>query len=1005
MSNGDGGLKGQFGVGDPKASSQNTPTTQDTGSDKQAQDFTAAFQQEQGVINGHLQYTAVNAESARHDPLAARRDAMFGAFQSALAKIDRNNPSKAQGDIDKVLGEARALSGAAGSFRQQAEKAKTDWDSRQGKYDDAVRQVEELQAWGDAKAPALRGLMDGIRTQTNQRQYPQAVSTLDQVLPKLAPIYEEYLRQKEAKPRYEQQLAEQSGRLDPLKAADRPSQPMAAKAGEADAALGQARAKADGRDFVAGLEQMQTVQTAVDELDKLTNDPERAKFLADIGGVDQIVQPPSGTTFRSQEADWSSLTSLKDQIAPAGDGGDYAGANGMLADLKEKGDAFAAKHSELEQQKQAYEEALAQALPRLQAASVSEPHYAKLQPMLDELTAVQTQAESAAQSEEYEQALTQVQDVSAKLDTLEQAKTEIDEQKQAYETALAEVKPRLDAVSVSDPQYAKLQTQRDELTKLQADMEAAATSGDFARAQQLLEDLKSKLDAFDEARKEIDGKKQEFDDALAALRPKLELADKPAPTKTIETTRAEIVKGKADIDAAALANDYEVGLKAVQALEPKLDSYAEVLKTFEAQKTEYDTALKALQPRLAQALEVKNDKLKDKKDALATGQKTMEAAALLGNYEEALKISKDLATQLDTFEKEAAEADSGVSLGGEVSIREKEFPLAKAAYAKGVGKIGGSVKFAPAPGADTKGAKKEAVESAVLQTAQDVISKGKWEIGAGPKLNPKDKQLSLAVGVTFSCEWGPVKGEYTPIEVSLVNVDPKNGITGPKVSLISVAISYKHESMKVDVGGVVIEFSFTGSFAVEITPDWAAIAQWAIKELAIQTAEGAIAVDGAALASAAAVIVLPLAAAAAIGFGMYQEARNMQATSQAIQTALPARKKAAQAATSYAKVLTGGSGGGDEGSQHAEAQIAQLMKQTNATREEVVAAITKAQGGWAAIRARELQRIKDHMYAQACQAFDEGHKADFGIIERQGPDWGYRGSFRKMLRMILYADD
>ena len=82
-----------------------------------------------------------------------------------------------------------------------------------------------------------------------------------------------------------------------------------------------------------------------------------------------------------------------------------------------------------------------------------------------------------------------------------------------------------------------------------------------------------------------------------------------------------------------------------------------------------------------------------------------------------------------------------------------------------------------------------------------------------------------------------------------------------------------------------------------------------------------------------------------------------------------------------------------------------MMKQTNATREEVIDAVTKAQGGWAAIRARELQRLKDQMYAQACQNFDDGHKDDFGIIERQGPDWGYRGSFRKTLRIVLYADD
>jgi hypothetical protein len=538
-------------------------------------------------------------------------------------------------------------------------------------------------------------------------------------------------------------------------------------------------------------------------------------------------------------------------------------------------------------------------------------------------------------------------------------------------------------------------------------MEAAAQGGDYERAKQLVQDLTTKLDALDEARKEIDGKKQEFDDALAALRPKLEVAEKPAPTPAIELTRAEIMKAKADVDAAAAANDFEAALQKVKALEPKLDAYAEALKTFASKKTEYDTALAALQPRLGKALAVKNDKLKAKQEALATAQKSMESAALVGNYEEALKVAKDLATQLDAFEKEAGESGGmEVSLGGEVTLR--EIPLGKAPLGKvaeAVAKVGGSVKFGPAADADTQGVKKEDVELSVLKKAEDVIRKGKWEIGGGPKYSKQDKQLTLAVNITFSCEWGPVKGEFAPVEVSLVGFDAKKGISGPKVSIINLALSYKNDSMKVVVGPATIEFSFAGSFQVEISPDYAAIGQWVLEKAAIETAEGVIAVDGAALASGAAAVALPLAAAAAIGFGMYQEARNMRATSEAIRTALPARKRAAQAATSYGKVLTGGSGGSDEGSQHAEAQIAQIMKQSKATREQVIEAIVKAQGGSGPIRARELQRLKDQMYAEACRAFDEGHKDDFGIIERQGPDWGYRGSFRKTLRIILYADD
>ena len=93
------------------------------------------------------------------------------------------------------------------------------------------------------------------------------------------------------------------------------------------------------------------------------------------------------------------------------------------------------------------------------------------------------------------------------------------------------------------------------------------------------------------------------------------------------------------------------------------------------------------------------------------------------------------------------------------------------------------------------------------------------------------------------------------------------------------------------------------------------------------------------------------------------------------------------------------------GGASAEAQLAQIMEKSHASREEAIAAVVKAQGNYAAIRGRELQRIKDAMFARACAAFDEGHKGDFTFLEKQGPDWGFRGAYRSRLRMILFADD
>jgi hypothetical protein len=543
MPDGNTGLKSQFGVGDPNNPAQNTPNTQDTGSDKQAQEFQAAFQQEQGVINGHLQYTAANAEAARHGPLSARRDAMFPAFQSALAKIDRKDPSKAQAAIDKVLSDVRALSAEVAAFRQQAEKAKSDWDSRQGKYDEAVHQTEELVAWEDTKAPALRGLVDGIRTQVNQRQYAQATTTLDQLLPKLAPIYEEYLRQKEAKPQYEQQVAEQSARVEALKAADRPSQPMTAKAGEADAAMQQAKGQADTKDFVGGLEQIGTAQAAVDELDTLTNDPQRQQYLADSQAQGQTSEPQPEPLFKILEADWAAISETGAQAQPLADSGDYGGANQALAESKTKRAEFQTKHAEFVQQKQLFDDAQAQLQPRLDALSVSEPQYAKLQPIQQEADAGRTQMEASAQAEDFGQALTQAQDLSAKLDAIEQAKAEIDQKKQAYETLRSLVEPRI--TQASKKQYLNLAPKLEEIKKLQTQATAAGQAGDFEQATKLMNDASAKTDAYvtacdKEVEPPIMGDSQNA--RADALMKKLPEADQKAVKALMDSTKSEAEK-------------------------------------------------------------------------------------------------------------------------------------------------------------------------------------------------------------------------------------------------------------------------------------------------------------------------------------------------------------------------------------------------------------------------------------------------------------------------------
>ena len=573
------GLKKQWGVGDPNApGAQDKPTAKDTGSDKQANDFQAAFQKEQGVINGHLQYTSANAEASKHGAFASRRDAQYSAFQSALAKIDRTNPSKAQGDIDKVLGDARALNSEVSTFRKEAEKARNDWESRQAKYDEAVRQVEELQAWEDPKAPALRGLVDGIRGQTNERRYAEACSTLDQLLPKLKPIYDDYVKQREAKPKYEQQLAEISAKLDPLKGADRPSQPMTAKAGEADAALQEAKGKAETKNFVAGLESLARAKTVVDELDKLTNDPQRKQYLTDSQGAEQVSTPQPDPAFKSLEGAWAAIAEAGARAQPLADAGDYAGANQALADAKTKLEEYRHQSDELVKARDEYQ-ALADAIEsRMQEVNACD--MASMQASKDSVVAAYQAMTGLATNEDFAGAKAAAQTLDADIQTFLTELETIKQARDAYLALAAEIEASMQQVNTCD--MVNFEAQKSGLVANYQAMNDLAAKEDFTAAQTAATALKTEIQAFLAEFEAAKQARDEFQKAWAAVKAKLsEALLSSRAFAAMNADRQALTAGQAAVDAAAGSEDYVGATRLAADLDKKVDAYLTQAKTKE----------------------------------------------------------------------------------------------------------------------------------------------------------------------------------------------------------------------------------------------------------------------------------------------------------------------------------------------------------------------------------------------------------------------------------------
>ncbi len=539
------------------------------GSDPQSQAFRTALQPLLTAIDGHLGYTSEHAEPAKHRPLAARREGVAGAYQPAVAQVDPGDASKAKGAIDTVLADAGALGQQAAQFRQAVEKAFDDWQARQPNYDEAARQVGEMQAWGHGQAAPMQGLIDGVRAQREGRAYAEACAAFDRLLPQLKPFYEDYQKQKAAQEQYEPARKA----LDPRLAAAAASrfaklEPMQQAFGPAASEMDNA---ASAKDFVHAL-QLETdlagkvaeYETALDNLQKQKQAFEDAK-AATQPKLDQAGQAPPHKKLEPMRQD---LAAGQSQMAAAAQAEDFEPALGMAKDLGAKADACNQAAAELEQQKKAYDEAAARVQPRL--ADASKSSYRQLAPAQAEIAGLQTAMEGSAGDEDYAAALDQANGLSSKLDAFEASVKQIGEKKKQYEDARGTLQPKLE--SVANPPRPKLQPDEQAIADTTKAMEAAATDEDFESAAQIVGDLGGKADAYADAVKQLDEKKKAYTDSWDKVKPRIDAMNQTR-SDSLAPMQQAILSLVEQIDKAAQAEEYDEATKLIETLTRELDDY------------------------------------------------------------------------------------------------------------------------------------------------------------------------------------------------------------------------------------------------------------------------------------------------------------------------------------------------------------------------------------------------------------------------------------------------
>lgn len=401
------GLQKQFGLNAPAQA----------GSDQQSKEFQALFAREIKAINDHLQYTATHADKALHGPWAGKRDALVASFQGALAQIDPQNASKAQGAIDRVLESARTLGAEVAKFRETAEKDWDTWQDDKKSFDEAVTQIEELEAWEHAEAANFRSTATTIQKHDNARQCAEASKANAALGPKLAPVHEEYLKQKAAKEKYEpaidklepeltKAMAKGFAKLEPQQ------QAITTQKTEMEAA-------ATAKDFVKALEVFVQLETKVADYNEANEELEKQKQEYEAALADAQTDLAAATTssFRKLEPMQNDLRTTQEQMEAAAKEDDYTKALAGVKDLASKAKTIADEKQKLDEQKKAYDAALEPLQPRLSKAAEATDE--KMKPAQSEIAAKKMEMESAAEAEDFERGVQLCGELEKKLDDFE----------------------------------------------------------------------------------------------------------------------------------------------------------------------------------------------------------------------------------------------------------------------------------------------------------------------------------------------------------------------------------------------------------------------------------------------------------------------------------------------------------------------------------------------------------------------------------------------------------
>lgn len=352
--------------------------------------------------------------------------------------------------------------------------------------------------------------------------------------------------------------------------------------------------------------------------------------------------------------------------------------------------------------------------------------------------------------------------------------------------------------------------------------------------------------------------------------------------------------------------------------------------------------------------------------------------------EEKGKITGKFFSQQKVDEKEFSYAKAKLNFKGEAEYA-INLPEGSPSYEISIGKKDGKA---------AGGIKKE-----LEQQASKKFLGADWKVKESGEWNTEGGELAVEGGFEGDEFFGSVK--FTPVAFDLDKMEFKFAnlaleFGGKIIEIKNYPISF--------IPGATVDAKFSGSFIVELEPNYKQIAIKIAERVGLGLGEGLV-VDTAAVGAAASAIAVPFLAGALMIAGAMQTDKNIMASHAAIAAGTQFRKHAREYAKDYAGVLISGHQAKGEGGRAAESKLIAWMLLNNGTRDLAVKAAMKSNGAYQVVYQKILKESKDDYYPKAFDIFCDKYKDQFGFIESFGDDWGMKGVFKNDLRMVLYADD